>query len=187
MGDIKSALDSITVPIDVSAPTKAKVYTQNEIIAINKKVKSDNLAKARAIKEANRQEKIKADPKSSGKVTYKKTAEFNNKIDKLNYLDSIIEKLDKIEDKMKLKEPIIIKDDQPLKTEKEPEEIKVIEQKLPEQMVESLKEKDPLKIDDRVKPEDTIKPPDAHKVFDGYNVRRYTSLKDVPKFKLRKN
>lgn len=183
MGDIKSALDALIQPIRVEAPSikNAPIMKNEQIVKTPKRTNAEVLADARAKREANRQEKLKNAPES--KTVYKKTQISNDQMQKLNYLDSIISKLDMIEDKLKYKEPIKVKEDEPLKTEKEPDEIKPPEQKQAEQ---NLEDKNPLKIDDRIKPEDTIKEPDIHKKFEGYNVRRYTSLREVPLIKKKK-
>jgi hypothetical protein len=194
MSDIKSALDTIIEPIQVQAPSKrSTVITKDDLIlnTIKKddkpkpKSRTEALANARAKKEEMRLERIKNDPKlqEKGKTVYKKTAIFQDKIDKLDHLSAIIEKLDIIEDKMGLKKPLKVSDNNPIKIKKEPEEIKYPEEKEVEQ---NIKDKDPLKVDDRIKVEDNIKPPDAHKIFEGYNMRKYTSLKQVPKFKINK-
>lgn len=190
MSDIISALNTIIEPIQVQAPSKrSTAITKDDLDKPKPKSKTEALANARAKKEEKRLERLKNDPKAQekGKTVYKKTAIFQDKIDKLDHLSAIIEKLDIIEDKMGLKKPLKVSDNDPIKIKKEPEEIKYPEEK---EVQQNIKDKDPgantYKVDDRIKVEDNIKPPDAHKMFEGYNVRKYTSLKQVPKFKINK-
>ena len=170
-------LDTQVGQIEVEAPSKSGAKSVTV-----KMSNYEKLAKARATKAEKREEKLKAEP--AKKPVYAKTALLKDKIEKLDRLDeleAIIEKLDIIENRMGLKEPIKVKEE--IVTEKEPEEIKPPEEKTAE---ENLKNKDPLKPDDKIKVEDVKAPPPSHKVFEGYNVRKYTSLRNIPIIKSKK-
>lgn len=174
MNEFKQKLDQITQPLDVvdHKPKQKKPLTekQKETLERGRANRQSNIKKVGETKKAKINE-IKAKGES---IIYNKPNSVSMKISKHDQkLDMLLEKISSLENNYKKTNSLDVPD-------------KLIEKDKPLPPLPDPVPQEEINKPDEVKkePENPKKLPDVHKQFSGqYSVKKYTSIKNIPRIK----